>query len=460
VLLWWGFGLATTTRQVDARRLAWEVLLAVERGAFADAELARRLSSVTLDLRDRSLATRLVYGTLAWQGYLDHVIAALCRQPAQLDPPVRTLLRLALFQIERLSRVPDFAAVDSAVELSKRFRSGAASGMVNAVLRRHLRERGRIRVPDRADDLAGFLSVSLSHPRWLVEQWLARFGAAETESLLAGNNEPAPTVLRVNRLRAEPEAVMEQLGEFGVSATPSNFAPDGIILEHGGDPAALPGFAEGRFSSQGEASQLVTRLIGAQRGDRILDACAAPGGKSTYLAELLQNEGEVVAVDRDEHGLAHLRQAAQRLGLRCIRTVPGDVAEFVSARGDLFDAVLLDAPCSGLGTLRQHPEIRWRRTPASIAEVAHTQRRLLDAIVGAVRPGGVVVYATCTLTTIENESVVEDFLAAHGDFNLQDPRPYLSPTARLFVDDTCLFRTYPHSQGLDGFFAARLQRRR
>jgi 16S rRNA (cytosine967-C5)-methyltransferase len=444
----------------DPRSLAWEVLLAVETGAFADAELAQRLDAVTLDPRDRSLATRLVYGTLAWQGYLDHVIEALCRQPARLDPPVRTLLRLALFQITRLSRVPDFAAVDSAVELSKRFRSGAASGMVNAVLRRYLRERDHIRFPNRSNDLAGFLSVTLSHPRWLVEQCVARFGAAETESLLSGNNEPAPTVLRVNRLRAEPEALMQQLGSSGVHATPSHFAPDAIVLEHGGDPAALPGFAAGHFSSQSEASQLVALLIGAQRGDRILDGCAAPGGKSTYLAELLRDEGEVVAVDRDEHGLAHLQQAARRLGLRCIRTMPGDVAELVPALGDRFDAVLLDAPCSGLGTLRQHPEIRWRRTPESIADVVRTQRRLLDAVAGAVRPGGVVVYATCTLTTMENEAVIEDFLSAHGAFTIQDPRPYLPPSARLFTDDACFFRTYPHGQGLDGFFAARLQRQR
>jgi 16S rRNA (cytosine967-C5)-methyltransferase len=436
------------------------VLLAVESGAFADAELGRRLHAVTLEPRDRSLATRLVYGTLAWQGYLDHLIEALCRQPARLDPPVRTILRLALFQMTRLSRVPDFAAVDSAVELSKRFRGGAASGMVNAVLRRYLRERDDIRFPERSDDLAGFLSVTLSHPRWLVEQFLDRFGPAETESLLANNNEPAPTVLRANRLRAEPEAVMQEIRAYGVGATPSHFAPDAIVLEHGGDPAALPGFAEGRFSSQSEASQIVALLIAAQRGDRVLDACAAPGGKATYLAELLQDEGEVVAVDRDEQGLAYLQEAARRLGLRCIRTVPGDVAEFVTGFGEHFDAVLVDAPCSGLGTLREHPEIRWRRTPESIADVVRTQRRLLDAVAGAVRPGGVLVYATCTLTTVENEAVVADFLTHRDGFAIQDPRPYLPPNAHLFVDDAGFFRTYPRGHGLDGFFAVRLQRRR
>lgn len=443
---------------IDARQVAWETLLAVEQGAFADAELARRLDPSDLVPRDRSLATRLVYGTLAWQGYLDHLIEALGQPVAHLDAPIRVLLRLALFQIERLSRVPRFAAVHTAVELSKRFRSGAASSMVNALLRRYLRERDRIPLPRRADDPARFLSISLSHPRWLVEHWISQFGVQEAEALLAANNEVARTALRVNRLRAGPEVLVRHLGEHGVAATESLIAPDAVVLEHGGNPGRLPGFDEGLWTAQSEASQLVTLLLGAQPGWRILDACAAPGGKSTYLAEILRDQGEVVAVDLDAGGLARLEREAGRLGVDCIRTVHADVTEFAATVEEPFDAVLLDAPCSGLGTLRQHPEIKWRRRPKSLEEMAARQRRLLTSTAGTLRPGGVLVYATCTLTPIENDRVVEDFLAAHRKFVVSDPRPHLPRRAGEFVDERGFFRTFPHRHGLDGFFAVRLQR--
>jgi len=450
--------LATASRPVDARRLAWEVLLAVEDGGFADALLARHLAATQMDPRDRAFTTRLVYGTLAWQGYLDHLIATLCRPPGQLDAPIRALLRLGLFQLSCLSRVPPFAAVDTAVTLSKRFRGGSASGVVNAVLRRYLRERDDLRLPRRSDDPTGFLSVVLSHPRWLVDRWIAALGPAETELLLAANNEPAPTVLRVNRLQAERSTVLDQLSAAGVTACRSSLAPDAIVVEQAGDPAALPGFARGRFSSQGEASQLVALMVGARRGARVLDACAAPGGKSTYLAELMQNEGEIVAVDRDPVGLSHLEQTARRLGLRGIRTVHADLTVFASAGARPFDAVLLDAPCSGLGTLRQHPEIKWRRTPEGIAAAGSLQRPLLGAVAALVRPGGAVVYATCTVTNEENEAVVEDFLRTHDDFAIESPQPHLPASVHPFVESPGFLRTFPHRHGLDGFFAVRLQR--
>jgi len=455
-----GHGLAKSPPQTDARRLAWEVLCAVEDGAFGDAALARRLGVTHLETRDRALATRLVYGTLAWQGFLDYVIEAFARPPARLDPPIRTLLRLALFQLAKLSRVPDFAAVDTAVELSKDFRAGAASGMVNAVLRRYLREGSQLPLPSRDTDLAGFLSVSLSHPRWLVERWLQEFGPSETEALLGANNEPAPTVLRVNRLRAGPEEVLRRLGEDGVGGRQSGASPDGIVLDHGGDPALLPGFEDGLFTSQGEASQLISFMLGVEPGDRVLDACAAPGGKATYIAELVRDEGEVIAVDKDAHGLSHLEQSARRLGLRCLHTVRSDASEYARAGEDPFTAVLVDAPCSGLGTLRQHPEIKWRRTPESVRQISMTQQSLLQGVAGLVRPCGGLVYATCTLMREENENVVERFLASHDNFALSDPRPFLPPGARGFVDEAGFFRTSPHRDGMDGFFAARLRCRR
>ncbi len=443
----------------DARYLAWDVLIAVEGGAFADAALARRLRSARLDTRDRALAVRLVYGTLAWQAYLDHIIAAHGRPPAQLDPPIRTLLRMALFQLTKLSRVPDFAVVDTAVELSKGFRRGAASGLVNALLRRFLREERRVSLPA-TDDLAGHLAVALSHPRWLVDRWLSEYGRAEAEALLRANNEPAPTVIRVNRLRADRQVVRSSLLDAGVAARLTVFSPDGIIIESAIDATALPGYAAGMFTVQSEASQLVAHLLGVEPGAAVLDACAAPGGKATHVAERLGDRGRVVALDRNLHGLENLRRMTRRLGLVSVAVVRADASALPLRPEQQFDAVLLDAPCSGLGTLRQHPEIRWRRTPAQLAELGAAQLRLLAALAPRVCVGGALVYATCTLATVENEEVVHGFLASHPDFVFDDPSPWLPPPARRLVDRQRFLRTLPHRDGLDGFFAVRLKRRR
>jgi 16S rRNA (cytosine(967)-C(5))-methyltransferase len=310
----------------DARRLAWQVLTAVEQGAFADAALAARLRAAGLAPRDRALATQLVYGTLAWQGLLDHAVAQRDRDPRMLDAPIRTLLRLALFQLVRLERVPDFAAVDTAVELSKEVKRGAASGLVNALLRRFLREGKRIDLPPRAADLAAHLAVAYSHPRWLVTRWLDEFGAADSEALLAANNEPAPTVLRVNRRRSDPTRLAAALAEQGIASRPGTYARTALVVESHGELAALAGYQEGWFAPQGEASQLVVDLLDPRPGARILDACAAPGGKATAAAERVGDGGLVVALDRQLGGLRMARRAAARLGLDRLVVVQADAA--------------------------------------------------------------------------------------------------------------------------------------
>jgi 16S rRNA (cytosine967-C5)-methyltransferase len=236
------------------------------------------------------------------------------------------------------------------------------------------------------------------------------------------------------------------------------YSPDALVLESTSDPAALPGWAEGCFTLQGEASQLVSALLGVRPGDRLLDACAAPGGKATHLAERLGGNGRVTAIDRHVRGLVHLRDGARRLGLDGLSIAAADGCRLPFGSGVTFDGVLLDAPCSGLGTLRQHPEIKWRRSPESVAGLARLQHRLLDGVSPAVRPGGVLVYATCTISSAENERVVDDFLARHPEFRRDDPRPWLPEPARRLVGDDHAFRSFPHRDGLDGFFAARLVR--
>ena len=432
------------------------MLTAVENGAFADAALGTSLRGAQLEPRDRGLATQLVYGTLAWQGLLDHVLARLGREPRRLDSDVRTLLRLALFQLIKLDRVPAFAAVDTAVELAKTIKGGAPSGLVNAVLRRFLREGQSLALPAESDR-ASYLAIATSHPRWLVERWLGELGDEETTALLASDNEPAPTTLRVLASRAPRATVIAGLADVQVAARPTVYAADGLILETAADPIALPGWRDGWFTVQGEASQLVAAMLGAQAGQRVLDVCAAPGGKALAAAGGVGAGGMVVALDPHHGGLVRLGAEAGRLGLRVAR-VRADATRLPLSAGARFDAVLVDAPCSGLGTLRQHPEIRWRRQPADIAALAALQERLLAAAAGHVRPRGALLYATCTISWAENDAVVDDFLAAHPDFTADDPRPLLPAAAHALIDTRGALRTFPHRHQLDGFFALRMTR--
>lgn len=440
--------------EADPRAIAWSVLRAVERGAFADAELARQLRGMALDDRDRALATQLVYGTLAWQGLCDHILATLERPAARLDAAVRCLLRMALYQVTKLERVPDFAVVDTAVELAKRHKRGAA-GLVNALLRSFLRSGKDARLPP-ASDVAARLAVAGSHPRWLVERWLAQLGTEETAALLEADNRPAPTVLRVNRRRGDRDAAIAALDGEGCAARPARYVGDAIEIELRGPLDRLRAHRAGLVTAQGEASQLVGLMIPAGSAS-VLDACAAPGGKATHVAE--RTGGRVVAVDQAAAGTVAIRRQAARLGVD-VAVVRADARHLPLRRDASFDAVLVDAPCSGLGTLRQHPEIRWRRQPRDVARLTALQSAILDAAAARVRPAGVLVYATCTTLAEENERQIGAFVARNADFAIDDPRPDLPPASGSLVDEDLFLRTWPHRHGLDGFFAARLRRRK
>ncbi len=440
--------------QSDSRRIAWEVLQAVEGGSYADAELAKRLRGSGLDERDRGLATQLVYGTLAWQGFVDDILDKLGRPAAKLDLPVRALMRMALFQITKLDRIPDFAVVDTSVELAKRYKAGRAAGLVNALLRGHLRsaERPRGETASRPENLA----TRGSHPRWLVDRWIDLLGKDEAEQLLAADNRPAPTVLRVNRRRTNREQALEVLERAGHRPRPTQFSPDGVECDLRGGLTEMASFRDGLVSAQGEASQLIGHMIPTDAGS-ILDACAAPGGKATHLAE--RTGSRVVALDRSRSGIRNVARQARRLGV-AVAPILADARTLPFRETRRFDAALVDAPCSGLGTLRQHPEIRWRRTPEDVSRLARVQAAILDSVADHVAPGGTLVYATCTLLPEENGQRVERFLHDHPEFELCDPRPDLPEAARELVADDFFLQTWPHRQGLDGFFAAKMRRTR
>jgi 16S rRNA (cytosine967-C5)-methyltransferase len=439
----------------DARALAHEVLVRVETTeAFADVLLGQRLAGTRLRPADRALATRIVYGTLAWQGRLDHHLAGLVRTPlADLDPPVRAALRLGLYQLLLLDRVPPYAAVASSVSLARSVGRGAA-GLVNAVLRRAAAAGTTgLPLPDPAADPIGRLAVEWSHPRWLVERWAREMVSQDLPALLAANNVRGSTALRANPLRVTRDGLLEELSEAGVEAAPSRWARDGVIVRRGGARLReLPGWREGRLAFQGEPSQLVTALLGLEPGDRVLDACAAPGGKAMHAAGMVAGRGLVAALDSRRGGARRIVAEAARLGAGTVRAVVGDARHPPLA--GRFDAVLVDAPCSGLGTLGRHPELRWRRRPEDIPRLAALQREILDGVAPLVRPGGVLVYAVCTLTRDENEAVLEWLRSAHPGFALEHAATLVPPE---LVTPAGTLRTLPHRHGLDGFFAARLR---
>jgi 16S rRNA (cytosine967-C5)-methyltransferase len=453
--------LARTSAAGGPRALAHEVLVRVETtDAFADALLAARLARDPLAAADQALATRLVYGTLAWQGRLDHHLAELVRRPlARLDPGVRAALRLGLYQLLFLDRVPAYAAVDGSVRLAARAGGAAgrgARGLVNAVLRRAaaLGRRG-LSLPDPAGDSIGRLAVEWSHPRWLVERWASEMDAEALVRLLAADNTEAPTALRANTLATTRADLVAELRAAGIGVEPSRWAADGALVDRAAARLrALPAWREGRFAFQGEASQLVAPLLALERGARVLDLCAAPGGKAAHAAALLGGTGMVLALDRRPGGVSRLRSEVARLGASTVHAAVAD-ARRPAARDGAFDAVLVDAPCSGLGTLRRHPELRWRRRPEDVPRLAALQRDILTAAAALVRPGGILVYAVCTTTREEGPEVVGALLASTSRFVAE---PAALPPELL--DAAGNLSTAPHRHGLDGFFAARLRARR
>lgn len=442
------------------RGLAVEILLKVEaRKAYADILLDHSLRKTSLAAPDRALLTQLVYGTLRWRGRIDWHLAQFLRRPlSHMNAYLRNLLRVTVYQLLFLDRIPAYAAVNEGVELAKRYGGRRAAGLVNGVARKILREKNEPPLPDPEEDPAPLLSLIWSHPDWLVKLWLNTYGKEETEKLLKANNDEPPLTLRANRLKGERATLIEALRAKGLDAAPTPWSPQGIHLKATSSVDQIPGFQEGLFQIQGEASQLIGFLVDPKPGERLLDACAAPGGKTTHLAELMEDTGEIIATDISATGLEKLKQNVQRLTLRSVRCFCLDVTKGLTASmAGPYDRILVDAPCTGLGTLRSHPEAKWHRGEGDIRRMSRLQKKIVRKLFPHLKPGGVLVYATCTLTREENEKVVEDFLDNQSEFILEDAGSYLPPEARHLTSGKYLL-ALPHRDNTDGFFAARMRK--
>lgn len=432
------------------REKALEILCRVEEGAFADALLddARR----RFNPRDSAFLLELVYGVLRHRSRLDWTLDQFSAQPlSKTDSRTRNILRLGAYQMLFLDRVPVSAAVNTSTELAKEH--GKKSSYVNGLLRNLDRRRNEITGPS-SQDPATRLSILYSHPAWLVRRWLRRFGPEKTETILRENNRPAPLIIRTNSLRASRDDLKASLESEGSVVRETAYSPAGLeIISSPGIPN-LTSYKKGWFMVQDEAAQLVGLMLGPGPGERVLDAAAAPGGKATHLAEQMKNTGSLIALESNPGRIGRIEENRERLGATIVKPVLGDAMAW---REEWFDKVLIDAPCSGLGVLRRHPDGRWNKKENTIREQAAVQVRILENAASLLRPGGALVYATCTTEPEENENVINAFLnKAPGAFQIDDPRPFLPEPARKLVDERGFFRTFPDEPRMDGFFGARL----
>jgi 16S rRNA (cytosine967-C5)-methyltransferase len=446
------------TSSANPRQAACETLLRIKKeGGFADRLIDNELSNGVLNGPDRSLYAELVFGVLRRQGTLDHILQQLLEKPlVEMDPQALVILRIGLYQLTSLDRIPESAAVNESVNLAKLI-TPRTSGLVNAVLRNYLRRRDTISFPDINSNPATAIAVRHSQPEWLVEQWIDQLGVIEAQKLAEASSQQPPLTLRVNTFRTGRDELLREFAKQGIEAEPCHFSPDGISIKGRNTINTLPGFENGAFAVQDEASQLAGMLLGAEPGERIWDACSAPGGKSCHIAQQMDDRGELIATDISRSKLTIVQDNIRRLGLSCISTAVADLHQPETFPDGLFDRILLDAPCSGLGVIRRNPEAKWRLFSGDITRLAAVQKTLLMNAAARLKPGGTLLYATCSTSEAENELVVEDFLLHHPEFvleNLNDLFPALSDLIAFYG----MFRAWPHRHGMDGFFAARIKR--
>ena len=442
----------TQTLYAGPRGTAVKVLNRVERtDSYLDKLLDAELKSRDVADIDKSLFAEIVHGVVRWQGRLDWILNGFTHGNfSKSEVNVRNALRVALYQILFLTHVPQYAAVHEAVEFIKRIRGEKFAGFVNAVLRNIIRTLDGIHYPNPDEDLTQYLAVYYSHPLWMIKRWLQRFGREETEKFLMANNEVPGLTLRINKLKITPSEFLTLLEKNKIPFQGSSFIDYFIKVKSLSGIAQMNIFQSGLFTIQDESAALPVLLLDPQSGDRVIDMCAAPGGKTTFIAELMKNSGKIIAIDKYESKLNLIRTSCERLGIGNVETLVADSSDVVIPPAD---KIIVDVPCSGLGTLRKKPDIKWKREPEDIQHLVRRQTTLLENAAGLVKPGGVLVYSTCTVEPEENSGVIQTFLEKHLEFKIDDAQKFVNSSV---VTSEGFIETFPHRHHVDGSFAARL----
>lgn len=437
----------------NPRQLAFTTLRAIHKGAFADVAVDQALQQAEISLLDRRLFTELVYGTIRRQRTLNALIDQFAKKNNQ-PPDLRLILQLGLYQLRYLDQVPASAAVDTSVELAKQNKLGGLTGVVNGLLRQYLRtqtilKHDPLQLPE---DAIARLGILHSYPDWIVQSWCDQFGIEDTEKLCEWMNRPPQIDLRVNTLKTNVDQVEAAMIAQNIQVDRIPNLPNALRLPPStGAIHNLPGYTEGWWIVQDSSAQLVSYLVDPQPEEIVADACAAPGGKTLHLAELMHDRGTVWAIDKTASRLKKLQQNVDRLGLNSIKILTADSRSAPQLKGQC-DRVLVDAPCSGLGTLNRHADARWRQTPESAAGLAQLQQEILIEAATWVKPQGVLVYSTCTLNSIENEAVVQQFLAQHLQWSIGPTNQFPELTT-----SQGWIKVLPHCHNMDGFFMVRLK---
>jgi 16S rRNA (cytosine967-C5)-methyltransferase len=434
------------------RGLAIKILNRIDRtDAYLERMLDNEMKSNELAGPDKALLYEIVHGVVRWQGRLDWILNGFYKGTfSKAIPNLKNALRVALYQILFLDRVPDYAAVNEVVEFVKKLQGQKPADLVNAVLRNIIRSKNSIRYPDPEEDLVGYLAAYYSHPSWMVKRYVTRFGREDTEKLLMFNNEKPYLTLRINGLKTKPEEFKTLLENVNLKYHQGTYLPEFFKLLNLTNITAWEYYAKGYFNIQDESAGLACRLLDVQEGLRVLDMCAAPGGKTAYIAALMHSRGEVVALDRFESRLKLLQKNMDRLNVDCVRITVADALEYKSIA---FDRVLVDVPCSGSGTLSKKPDIKWKKDLFDIRNLNVLQLKLLSKAATLVKPGGVVVYSTCSIEPEENFEIIKKFLEGNPNFRFESAKGKFPDE---IIDENGCIQTLPHIHKMDGAFAAKL----
>ena len=442
----------------EARLLAIKSLLDILRRGKRPKKSLEDIAS-SLDRRDRSFHMEIVYGVLRFRNTIDWILDHFLKDPSNLDPFTLNNLRIAVYQIFFM-RVPDWAVLNESVEIEKdktiRDAPRRKAPLVNAVLRNILRQKEKFVPPIKLDDPVEDMTINTSHPKWLIKRWVERFGRDEALLLATANNEVKPFSLRTNTLRISRDELVEDLIRNGVAVEPTRFSPDGVLLKEMHTYKDMD-FVRGLFAVQDEASQLIAYLLDPKPGEKVLDACAAPGGKTSHIAQIMQDKGEVVAVEKDPKRIVSLEENLNMLGLGSVKIINADVNDMLVRDIGTFNKILVDAPCSSIGVIRKNPDIKYKCTAAELSSNRSRQLQLLKTASGFLAKEGRLVYSVCSTEPEEGEEVVREFLKTGADFRIIEDvqAEFLHP----FMDKG-IFRTYPHKHNMDGFFGVALCRKR